>query len=165
MENTNNVEIFFAKINPDATIPSKRDEDVGFDIYANFETEQIIIHPQTTILVPTGIASAFDPSYGIILKERSSLGSKGIALRCGVIDSGYRGEWKIALTNTTKKPFIITKNLEYKNKDAIVYPITKALVQAILVPVPKTKTSEISYDKLKNISSERGTGGFGSTNK
>lgn len=159
------VKITFAKTNPDAKIPTKRDEDVGFDIYACFEGTQIIIHPNCTILIPTGIASVFDKEYGVILKERSSLGSKGIALRCGVIDSGYRGEWKIALTNTTNRPFIITKDADYKNENAIVYPVTKAIAQAIIIPVPKTETSEITYDELKRIESDRKTGGFGSTNK
>ena len=95
------VNIKFAKVKPDAIIPSKRDEDMGFDISACFDEDYMVIEPHETKLIPTGLASACDPEYGFLLKERGSTGSKGIALRCGVIDSGYRNEWFICLTNTT----------------------------------------------------------------
>ena len=87
------VEVKFAKVKEGAIVPSKRDEDMGFDIYACFDEDYIKIDPHETKLIPTGIASACDPEYGFLLKERGSTGSKGIALRAGVIDSGYRNEW------------------------------------------------------------------------
>ena len=101
--------IKFAKVRPDAKIPSKRDEDMGFDIYACFDEDYIVIEPHETKLIPTGIASACDSDYGFVLRERGSTGSKGIALRAGVIDSGYRNEWFVGLTNTGKKTVCITK--------------------------------------------------------
>lgn len=103
------VDIKFAKVHPNAIIPSKRDEDMGFDIYACFDEDYIVINPHETKLVPTGIASACSPEYGFLVFERGSTGSKGIARRCGVIDSGYRNEWFIGLTNTTDKTLCITK--------------------------------------------------------
>ena len=103
------VDIKFAKVHPNAIIPSKRDEDMGFDIYACFDEDYIVINPHETKLVPTGIASACSPKYGFLVFERGSTGSKGIARRCGVIDSGYRNEWFIGLTNTTDKTLCITK--------------------------------------------------------
>ena len=93
---------------------------------------------------------AMDDSYGMILKERSSLGSKGIALRAGVIDSGYRGEVIICLENTTDKPY----NLD----------LSKAIAQGVLIPNPKKVIEEYTYDEIMDIDSERGVGGFGSTN-
>ena len=103
------VEVKFAKVRPDAIIPSKRDEDMGFDIYACFDEDYIVINPHETKLIPTGIASACDTDYGFVVFERGSTGSKGIARRCGVIDSGYRNEWFIGLTNTTNKILYISK--------------------------------------------------------
>ena len=88
-------EVKFAKVHPNAIIPSKRDEDMGFDIYACFDEDYIVIEPHETKLIPTGIASACDSNYGFLVFERGSTGSKGIARRCGVIDSGYRNEWFI----------------------------------------------------------------------
>ena len=35
----------FAKTNPNAIIPTKRDEDAGFDLYACFDADMMIIPP------------------------------------------------------------------------------------------------------------------------
>lgn len=184
--------IKFAKLRPDAKIPSKRDEDMGFDIYACFDEDYIIINPHETKLIPTGIASACDSDYGFLVFERGSTGSKGIARRCGVIDSGYRNEWFVGLTNTTDKVLYISKfdeietikrdikKSEYAdllddedillstqeiNEMMILYPYSKAIAQALVIPVPKVEIEELSYDELKSIKSERGMGALGSSNK
>ena len=192
-------EVKFAKVRPDAIIPSKRDEDMGFDIYACFDDDYIIINPHETKLIPTGIASACNPKYGFLVFERGSTGSKGIARRCGVIDSGYRNEWFVGLTNTTDRMLFVTKLSEEESKKnfvenfveeymtkvvehrlpesdvreyaeshvygCIAYPYTKAIAQALVVPVPKVIVDEIPYDELKEIKSERGMGALGSSNK
>lgn len=154
----------FAKVRPDAKIPSKRDEDMGFDIYACFDEDYLVIYPHTTKLVPTGIASSCDVGYGFVLRERGSTGSKGIALRAGVIDSGYRNEWFVGLTNTTNKMLIISKD-NIEGFESIIYPYSKAIAQALVIPVPKTEVEEISYEELQNIKSERGLGALGSSGK
>lgn len=175
----------FAKVKEGAIIPSKRDEDMGFDIYACFDEDYIIIQPHETKLIPTGIASACDPEYGFLLFERGSTGSKGIARRCGVIDSGYRNEWFICLTNTTDRWLIISKidtqdiiiteskdsnikraiDVEIHIENAIIYPYSKAIAQALIIPVPKSEVEEITYEDLLSIKSERGMGALGSSNK
>ena len=104
--------IKFAKVKENAIIPTKTDENMGYDIYACFDEDYIEIRPQETKLIPTGIASCCSDDYGFIIKERGSTGSQGIAVRCGVIDSGFRGEWFIALTNTTKQTIRITKKVD-----------------------------------------------------
>ena len=180
------VEVNFAKVRPDAIIPSKRDEDMGFDIYACFDEDYIVINPHETKLIPTGIASSCDVGYGFLLFERGSTGSKGMARRCGVIDSGYRNEWFVGLTNTTNDKMFISKLnnkelvealcLDHENEidwmlaenevlNSIVYPYSKAIVQAIVAPVLKTNVKELSYNELKEIKSERGMGALGSSNK
>lgn len=67
------------------------------------------IEPMHTKLVPLGIASAFDSNYVMLLKERGSTGSIGLAQRAGVIDSGYRGEYLAPITNLNEKPLRIVK--------------------------------------------------------
>lgn len=169
----------FAKVRPDAKIPNKRDEDMGFDIYACFDEDYIEIQPHETKLIPTGIASACDSDYGFLVFERGSTGSKGIARRCGVIDSGYRNEWFIGLTNTTNKILFISKLSEEETYDkcygdnmraiykqeSFIYPYSKAIAQALVVPVPKIGVEEVSYEELQNIKSERGLGALGSSGK
>jgi len=145
-------QIFFAKVKPDAIIPSKLEEDAGYDVYANFKEEDIIIGPHTTKMIPTGIASACSPDFYFQLQERGSTGTKGIAQRCGVIDSGYRKEWFVPLTNTTHKTLWIDKNVDKIEED-------------VLLPVPKTEVIEMNYEDLKNIASSRGMNCLGSSNK
>lgn len=167
--------LYFAKTKKDAIIPTKKDGDAGYDIYANFEEDYIVIYPHTTKLVPTGIASAMSNDYYIQIEERGSTGSKGIKSSAGVVDASYRGEIFIALTNINNKPIVISKLSEekisnkygsfVKNYGMIYYPYTKAIAQLVLHKLPKLEVEEISYDKLKEIPSERGDGSLGSSGK
>lgn len=169
--------ILFAKVNPKAIIPSKEEENGGYDIYACFEEDFMLIQPHEIKMIPTGIASAFDSKYVMILKERGSSGTKGMATRSGVIDSGYRGEWFVPINNTTDNPIIISKFNEEETIKKLyriiaqypyvptIYPYEKAICQALLLPVPNVKVEEISYEDLKNIKSNRGTGALGSSGK
>ena len=162
-----NTEVKFAKVRSDAIIPTKEIENAGADIYACFDEEFRIISPHTTKLIPTGIACALETGYCFQVEERGSTGSKGIKKSAGIIDSGYRGEIFIALTNTNNQPVAIVKEHSVNNlaNDTIVYPYTKAIAQLVLHRIPLYKTQEITYDELKEIPSNRGVGNLGSTGK
>lgn len=143
--------IKFAKLLDTATIPTGREEDLGIDFYYRDKSTYIVtLPPHEVVKLATGIIIAMDKDYGMILKERSSLGSKGIAVRAGVIDSGYRGEVIVCLENTTDAPY----NLD----------LTKAIAQGVLIPNPKKVIEEYKIEEIMAIDSERGVGGFGSTN-
>ena len=162
--------IHFAKINQNAIIPSKIEENAGMDVYCCFDENYIVIQPHETKMIPTGIASVCSNDYYFQLFERGSTGTKGMGQRCGVIDSGYRGMWHVPITNHNNKPIIIIKEknesiLNILNDLAIVYPYEKAICQVVLLPIPKINIEEIDYEKLKTFKSERGTGLLGSTNK
>ena len=77
----------FYRINKEAHLPSKRDTDAGYDIYASFPEDFMLIHPNETKMIPTGIASTFDKAYVAVLKERGSTGVLGIGQRAGIIDA------------------------------------------------------------------------------
>lgn len=162
--------ILFSKIKEDAIIPTKRVEDAGYDIYACFEEYSIVIPPFSNKLIPTGIASAFTDDYVFVLEERGSSGIKNMKRSAGIIDSGYRNEWMACLYNGNTKPLVITKEsnlriLELLKEDYVVYFYNKAICQALLLPVPKVHVNEIPYSELVKISSERGMGLLGSSNK
>lgn len=166
--------VYFAKVKENAVIPSKRAEDAGYDIYACFDESCRVIQPHQTVMIPTGIASSFDDDFVMLAEERGSTGSRGMAKRAGVIDSGFRDEWFIPITNTTTKIIIIAKDeyieqfdkLPENLKSAVtIYPYNKAIAQALLLPVPKPEVKEITYEELKAIPSQRGTGSLGSSNK
>ena len=171
-------EIAFAKIRETAIIPSKKLEDAGYDLYANFEEDYFVIEAGKTRAVPTGIACAFSSKYYIQIEERSSTGKLGIKKSSGVFDSGYRGEYFIMTYNTNDKPLVISKiaveempeafevgEKTYKTAEVIVYPYTKAICEAVVQEVPVLKEIELTYEELCSIASERGKGGFGSSGK
>ena len=190
--------IHFAKVREQAIIPTRRQEDAGYDLYACFDADMMIIPPHKTVLIPTGIATSFDHTLVFKLSERGSTGTKPMAQRSGVIDSGFRGEIKAPISNLNDVPIVISK-MVYENgetyanddlpdvmsiltkkgkidkitkegyeellEDAIVYPYTKAITQGIVYYIPETVSDEISYDKLKEIPSERGLGMLGASGK
>jgi dUTP pyrophosphatase len=165
--------IYFSKLKEGAKIPSKREEDGCYDIYACFDEDYIVIDPCQIKLIPTGIASCFNKKYRIELRERGSSGIKGLARRAGQIDSGYRNEWFVPINNTTNKTIYIAKNVEELKEEidedllpyCVFYPYDKAICQAALEFVPDVDVEEIPYDELIKFASERGMGALGSSGK
>ena len=160
-------ELLFARINKDVILPSKREEDAGMDIYAYFEDDSLIIPAHTTKLIPTGLYSAFTSDWVMIVKDRGSNGSIGLETTAGIIDSGFRNEIFVSLTNTNSKPVIISKDVEktLKLKEMIMYPYSKAIAQLLMLPVPKMTTKEVTLERLQAMKSERGLGLLGSSDK
>ena len=170
-------EILWAKVKENAIIPTKIDENAGYDIYACFDEDYLIINPHETKMIPSGIACALNKKYYLQLEERGSTGSKGIKRSAGVVDSGYRGEIFVALTNTNIKPIIISK-INDKNtfnqilckdypvfNDYILYPYSKAICQGIVHEVFNLENKEITYEELLKYKSNRGINKLGSSNK
>lgn len=119
-------------------------EDAGWDI---FPTINFRISPGYRMLIPTGIAIAIPTGYYGRLAERSGLGSKGIGVAAGVIDSGYRGEIKVALYNRAfgDAPMDITTDM--------------AIAQLII-----ERCDPVEMELVDDLPiSERGLRGFGSS--
>lgn len=166
--------LYWAKVKPNAIIPTKEKENAGYDIYPCFDDDYIMIRPHHTKLIPTGIACAVRDNYYLQVQERGSTGSKGMKYGAGVIDSGYRGEIFIAITNTNEIPIIITSknNVTLSHiadiideTNAIVYPYENAIAQLIVHRVLDMDEQEISYKELKSIPSKRGDGKLGNSGK
>lgn len=161
--------IKFAKVKPNAKIPNKRVEDAAMDIYACFDEDWICIPPLSSQLIPTGIASAFDTKWAIVFRERGSTGVKNMKVNAGVIDSGFRGEYFVSIYNGNEVPLYITKYMDGEQspepENAILYPYSKAIAQALVVEVPEVQVEELNYETLKQIPSERGSGMIGSSGK
>jgi dUTP pyrophosphatase len=159
--------VYFSQTKPNAIVPSKRSEDAGFDLYACFDEQEIVISPGEIKIVPTGIATAFESNMVLFVKERSSTGSIGLSLRMGVVDSGYRGELLIGLNNTTKKNIIITKAVTQviKEETQVLYPYTKAIAQGVFLFLPQIVSEQVPYEDLMEMKSERMTDSMGKSGK
>lgn len=187
-------DLVFAKVKPNAIIPTKEKENAGYDIYACFEEDYMIIPPHSTRLIPTGIAAAVSDKYYLQVHERGSTGSKGMKYGAGVVDSSYRGEIFVCINNVNSTAIIISKldkndlfdkhgkydNLFQDEKvikygdsefDVVfeendpVYPYSKAIAQLVVHEVPVMNVQEITYEELLQIPSKRGTGALGSSGK
>jgi dUTP pyrophosphatase len=81
-------------------------EDLGYDVFA---LEGVVLEPQKTVRVRTGISvEARHPetgaALGLLVRDRSSMASRGVTTTAGVIDAGYRGEVQIVMTNLGTEP-------------------------------------------------------------
>ena len=136
----------FKLLNELARLPEfAHKDDAAFDI---FSCEDVLIRKGKIYGVSTGISSEIPNGYYVSVRDKSGLAiNNGIHILGGVIDAGYRGEWKIILVNLGDKNFKIEKG----NK----------IAQGILTKLQDVKI--VNTNKLK--SSKRGVGGFGSTGK
>lgn len=136
-------------INDDAKMPSYAyPSDSGFDLCSTIEQ---IIPPLGRALIPTGIQLSIPDDCEIQIRPKS-----GLALNSGLtvlntpatIDSGYNGEIKVILFNTSYQPVYITKGMK--------------IAQAVLCPVFTGKY--VKLEQLDNIENkDRNENGFGST--
>ena len=144
------VKILIKKTNKEVTTPKyKTDGSSGVDLSAFLE-KKVVIKPNSSELIPTGLQVAIPEELEIQIRPRSGLAAKesiGVLNSPGTIDSDYRGELKIILFNHSNKDFIIN------NGDRI--------AQMVLVPILKMEFEEV--DSLPDTF--RGQGGFGSTGK
>ena len=168
--------LYFARITEDAILPTKRDEDSGRDFYASIEATETeldgvvkeqLLEKGKVNFVKTGIASAMSSNYALSFQhERSSVAKNGMIVIAGLVDSGYRSEIQLMIIPTVKDVLVTSTVDEVEElEDMILYPYTKALAQATLIIVPDVEVVELPYDELLSIESERGFGGWGSTNK
>ena len=118
------------------------------DLYALLE-EPMVLQPGERKPVPTGIAIALPDSGTVaIICARSGLALKrglGLSNGIGVIDSDYRGEIFVALTNNDRVPQTIENG--------------ERIGQLMILPVIAADFQPA--DSLDET--ERGAGGFGST--
>ena len=160
--------VYFAKTNEYSIIPNKRDEDGCYDICACIDTN-IIIMPHEVKLIPTGICSAFSSKYRLAIRERGSNTKSCLITMAGQVDSGYRGEIFVALYNGNEVPMVLTNSILGIDKtissEYIMMGTDKAIAQFAMEEVPNVIIEEISIDELKSISSIRGEGCLGSSNK
>lgn len=160
--------LYFFKDDKRAIIPTKRKEDAGYDVYMLPTDEPVIVKPGETVILHTGLKSAFSSDYVLLGRERGSTGKRGLRFGAGVIDSGFRGEILIPINNTSNKDIVLMPE-EYSCgnsfENVLIYPQTKAIGQLLLVPIIDAEVKEVSAEEYEKFDSERGEGMFGSSGK
>lgn len=131
------------RLNEAATIPMQGNRsDAGYDLSA---AEAGYIRAGQRRLIGTGISVAIPEGYVGYIKPRSGLAFRhGLDIMAGVIDSGFRGEIKVLLLNAG--------DMEFR------WNIGDRIAQLVIQPV-----ASVAFIEAELASSERGTGGFGST--
>ena len=139
------------RFQPEACVPTVAHpgEDLGYDVFA---LQAVTLLPRITTKVRTGIAvEARNPEtgapLGLLVRDRSSMASRGLACTGGVIDAGYRGEILIVMTNLGDAP------VELKAGEKI----------AQMVPVPVLTGAIEEVESLE--ASARLEKGFGSSGR
>lgn len=133
-------------------LPAYQSTDAaGLDLLAAVpEDAPLILAPGKHAMVPTGLAIALPAGFEAQVRPRSGLAAKhGVTVlnSPGTIDADYRGEINVILINHGEAPFTI------KRGERIAQMVIAPVVQAQLLPVATLSTTD------------RGSGGFGSTGR
>jgi dUTP pyrophosphatase len=143
-----NIFVQLKKLARDLPLPEYQTaQAAGVDLRAAV-SEDVILPPGESHIVPTGIAIALPKGYEAQIRPRS-----GLAMRYkvtmvnapGTVDADYRGEICINLINHGKEPFTVKRG--------------ERIAQMVVHQVPKVQFEEVAELSM----TVRGTGGFGST--
>lgn len=157
------------KLSEEAVIPSyAKDGDAGMDLTCVYK----IYDENGNVVYGTGLAIEIPKGYVGLLFPRSSNSKQDLILSnsVGVIDSGYRGEIMVKF-----KPSVLIvsdeEGVEYEwdssqmsvdfAEDFKHYKVGERVCQLVILPYP-----QIEFEEVEELSeTDRGEGGFGSTNK
>ena len=133
------------RLHPDAVAPTRGSKEAaGLDLSS---VQNCTIPPFSHMIVDTGIQISLPPStYGMI-SSRSSWAARGIHIGGGCIDKDYTGEVKVIMFNMSDKDVVVVKG--------------ERIAQLIVPLIEYPEVEEV--DKIDKVT-ERGSGGFGSTN-
>lgn len=154
------------RLNDKAVIPVKAHvTDAGFDLVATSRT----VDPDGNIVYGTGLAFEIPEGHVGYIFPRSSISKKNIILTnaVGVIDAGYRGEvtfkfkanTQVGLYKSPENEYFFHKSIAFL--DGKIYEVGDRIGQLIIMPIPDIELEEV--DELSTT--DRGTGGYGSTGK
>lgn len=120
------------------------------DCYARGTEDFLVTIPSfSTVIVPLGFKMEIPEGYYAEIRSRSGLSAKGINVAIGTIDCDYRGEVGAIVTNMSVEDFHVHGG--------------DRIAQIMIKKIVKWHGFLVGEDSLS--STERGTGGFGSTGR
>lgn len=147
------LEVKIKKLHKDAVIPKyETTGSVGMDLTATSKEYD----EYGNVVFGTGIAIQIPDGYYADLRPRSSISKYDLVLAnsVGTVDSDYIGE--LILKFKPSMCFGVNRGDDY----GVMYDVGDRIAQLVILPHPKVSFVEV--DELSKT--DRGTGGFGSTN-
>lgn len=133
---------------------STLEENAGYDLRS---VQSLVVSPGERKLVQTDLRVIMPSNmYGQIF-SRSGLALKGIDVKGGVIDSGYRNTIGVILKNDGNNEFVVNVN------DRIAQLVFLPVIHPNLTKVTPDEYEEESRNEKETKNVTRGMGGFGST--
>ena len=128
---------------------SFKEKNFELNTYINGHGE-IFIPPQGRACIPSGLHFDIEEGFALIANNKSGVATKlGLVFGAAVCDSDYQGEVHISIINTSKF------EVRLKAGDKI--------IQFLYMPIRLDQPEEVPFEELYNEETNRGTGGFGSS--
>ena len=135
------------KLDPDAELPIRATP--GSACYDVYSVKRQLLIPMGRASIPTGLAFELPRGYGLDIRPRSGLASRGLIIlnSPGTLDSDYRGELKVICMNLSSGNILVSKG------DRI-------------AQVRLFKEICLEFEEVEKLNeTKRGQSGFGSTGK
>lgn len=124
----------------------------NYSYYIPTNEKKILLAPHERLMIPSGIKIRGHANIAINAHNKSGIATKkGLGILACVVDEDYQGELHVSLVNTSN--FII-EIAEHEK-----------LIQWLEIKVDYSELEEVKENELFTEETERGTGGFGSTDK
>jgi dUTP pyrophosphatase len=124
--------------------------DAGIDFYVPTDYRADGIEPGNATKIASGIKANIAVGMALVAFNKSGVATKhGLQVGACVVDAGYEGEIHLHVMNVS-------------NRTVFILPNTK-LVQFLYLPIALPQVIEVEEHRLFDVQSQRGDGGFGST--
>ena len=148
----------YAKTRPTAFDPERANpSDAGLDVFYSPTNEhlKVLIAPNTSRIIPTGLKFEVPHGFMLEVKNRSSIAAtRSLLVGACVVDSGYNGEVFVNLHNVG----VESQSIKAGDK------IAQLVMVPVLHPRPVETYERELYASAVTIS-DRGDGALGSTDK
>ena len=159
----------FSKVRDVKTPERGTPKSAGIDFFIPNDFAPKMLFPQDDVLIPSGIKAELPEGYMLMGADKSGIAVSEYALRLAkknipnnslrsclivgakIVDEDYQGEIGIHVINVGPETVRLLPGMK--------------IAQFILVPVSYESLEEVPAEELFKESTERGEGGFGSTNK
>lgn len=142
------------------------DNDTLFKFDEEKGENYFLLDPHSRVMIPAGVKLRMsEPGRALIAGNKSGIATKhGVVFGAQIIDYTYKGEMHISVINTGTKPVRIYENM--KIIQFVETPIFNSEVEVLDSSGSDEKSlEEISKSFYEGLKDDRGSGGFGSTNK